>query len=131
MSCPTTLMRAGRILAGVLFRKLPALLLHQCACRQHLIRTPNPNSASRVPPCRRSLIVSLLWCVYNAVPPALMLQYAAFKEHGLAEVCRVASAVTFIAGAGESLKVMSNMMRGGCLAFGMQAEGRVAVYCLW
>jgi hypothetical protein len=39
--------------------------------------------------------------VYNAVPPALMLQYAAFKEHGLAEVCRVASAVTFIAGAGE------------------------------
>jgi len=48
----------------------------------------------------RSLIVSLLWIVYNAVPPYLMLQYAAFKEHGLQEVCRVASTITFIAGAG-------------------------------
>ena len=33
-------------------------------------------------------------------------QYAAFKEHGLQEVCRVASALTFIAGAG-ALQILS------------------------
>jgi hypothetical protein len=54
-----------------------------------------------LPSAQRSLIVSLLWCIYNAVPPVLMLYYAGFKEHGLAEVCRVASVITFVAGAGE------------------------------
>lgn len=47
-----------------------------------------------------SLIVSMLWCIYNAVPPYLMLQYSCFKEHGLQEAVKIAQLLVAIASLG-------------------------------
>ena len=44
-----------------------------CVCAQGKAKTADDYS----------LVVSLLWCLYNSFPPLLLLHYAIFEERGL------------------------------------------------
>ena len=91
----------------------PTVLGVECGCRFHGLASSSVCEGHVLTLFQsfrpRSLIVSLLWCVYNAVPPALMLYYAGFKEHGLVEVCRVASLLTALTAAGEGLSKLTSL----------------------